>query len=250
VSGLLGLGFLLLSGCGQGRQDYQELLIVYTTLNPQNPVQTVILDRSCPVEESVPPPGQALTGARVLLKTTDGRDSALLTDSAQPGFYRLHPVSGRSWVLPCSSYDLTVDLDTFSGRTRIAVPDTFQVVRPSPGEILTDTSIPPFVWRRSNIAAGYRLVVRHADTLLDTLPGFRLPLVVPDTFLDLRPFYQGYFDSTGDYLVKFYALDTHLFRPGGPVSSDTLGPGMLGDVGALTSRVVPVRYVRLRPGAP
>jgi hypothetical protein len=248
------LAYLLLTGCNQDVSGYREMIYVFAVLNPGLRQQTVIVDRSHSVDENLPDSMHAASGAEVKLWRENSSDTVVLGDQGRQGFYTDSLVPGRPWVFPCSSYRLSVRLDSFYGATRIAVPGAFAITVPRAGETLHDPmgpddtiSIPVFRWGRSSRAARYRvLAVPHPAPKEEAM--FTFPVVVSDTFADVRPYYRMMFDSTGFYTIKVFASDSG--RAGLHMQEnrvDTIGQNVLADCGARVIDSTLVFYLRLRP---
>ena len=216
---------LLFVGCNSNPDNYREQMIVYTVLNPELAHQVVVVDRTYRVDEPAPE-STGVSGAIVKLWREGSADTVAFPESSRVGFYR-DTLSNRC-VLPCSTYQLDVTWQGFHGSTTITVPDTFRFVSPHPGETLSASSPPVFVWRRSLYSSQYRLRLSgppKRDSFFD------LPLLTQDTFL--LPF-PGVFDTAGLFGLHIYALDRHLSDYETGASMDTIGENVLADVGAQT----------------
>lgn len=185
-----------------------------------------------------------MRGATVVFSRTGSTDSVVLYDSdSMPGYYVDTVLSTRPWVFPCSSYQMRVNYQTFSGQARIQVPGLFYMTRPYNLDTLTDTTMAYFAWRQSAGAAAYALYVLKPNW---QKLHFHIPVITFDTAVNMRPLYQGLFDSTGLYTVKVFALDSALANQQGS-GLDTIGTDVLGQVGAQTIDQIRVYYRRLRP---
>jgi hypothetical protein len=230
--------------CQPARNSYRQRLVVYTTLDPGLSLQTVVIDRTFSVAESVPDSLTGLGGALVKLRRINSGDSVVLSDSGQQGFYRDYHAPYHPWALPCSTYELSVARDSYVGSAIIHLPDTFSITRPVSGETISDLHVPPFSWRQSKGAGGYQLY--SIDLTHRRRNGIYAPIVVSETTIVLGPLYQALFDSTGLYRIKVYATGKFQSRRENP-APDTIGPDVLGFIGSQSCDSTVVLYQRVRP---
>jgi hypothetical protein len=214
---------LLLLACNSNPSNYREQMIVYAVLNPGQAHQVVVVDRTYRVDEPAPE-SIGVAGAIVKLWREGSTDTVALPESTRTGFYR--DTLPYPFVLPCSTYRLDVNWNGFHGAATITVPDTFRIISPYPGETLSASSPPAFVWRRSLCSAQYRLRLSRPQTPDSS---FHLPLLTQDTFLPPLP---GVFDTTGLIGIHIYALDSHLYGYLIGADMDTIGENVLADIGA------------------
>lgn len=224
--------------CNRETGTYHERLIVTAIFDPTATNQTIVVDKSFPVDS--PAGAGGIRQAQVRYWRDGSPDTIFMQDSIlskpRAGFYR---DTIRHAVLPYSSYRFRVDWRNpntgreYSGGARVTVPGAFQISRPFGGETLAliiarnragETLavypiVPTFRWNPSYGAAGYVLTVRRHPLELDTV-GFRIPLITTDTTLNPLPLLYGLFDGTGDYLLKAYAFDSLLYNQSGAPGTD------------------------------
>jgi hypothetical protein len=137
----------------------------------------------------------------------------------------------------------TAAVTTYEGHARIPVPGLFHITRPYNLDTLSDTTMGLFSWRQSLGAAAYAMYVLrpHWQKL-----HLNIPIITRDTAIDLRPMYQGLFDSTGLYTMKVFALDSVMARRQGS-QLDTIGEDVWALYGAQTIDQIQLYYRRLRP---
>jgi hypothetical protein len=227
---------LLALSCEKDTSTYQERMIVYTTLDPRLAHQTVIVDRSYRVDESAPE-SVGVSGAIVKLWQAGSQDTARLEDLERRGFYRdtlTPPV-----IHGCSMYRVAVQWQDFTGEDSVTVPDTFHITRPLPGETLDTTSLPTFTWTLSQSAASYVVYItalnpRRRPPFQGGGPVSR-PIRTAVNSLDVRSLVQTFFDTSGVYRLRVYALDAHLDQAQTGSDLDSIGLNALGNCGAQAS---------------
>jgi hypothetical protein len=166
----------------------------------------------------------------------------VFVESTSTGLYR---TLDSGLVRPCSSYRIRVTSDSFAGEARVRVPGQFNIIFPPEGIHFSDTnSLMIVAWTRSLCTPGYRILIQDSTPRRRRM--FSFPVFLPDsiTFVNLKPFYESYFDSSGAYYIKIYALDSVSASQGG---IDTIGQGFLAATGAMVSKQVKVYYDRMRP---
>ena len=235
---------LLSAACDEVDTTYQEYRYLYTMLDPDLALQSAIVDRSYRSEEPIPDSlNYGVRSARIVLQLEGGSDSTVFVESTATGLYRS---VDANWIRPCSSYRIRVTSDSLSGETRVRIPGQFSIMFPPNGIHFTDTnSLMILAWTRSLCTPGYRIVIQ--DSLLRRRRMFSFPIFLPDsiTLVNLKPFYQSYFDSSGTYYIKVYALDSATAGRQGGI--DTIGTNFLAATGAMVTRQVKVYYDRMRP---
>lgn len=240
-----GIALLFATGCQPEIRDYQEQLFVYATLMPGQRYQSIIVDRTRAIDEPTPDSLVfGISGAQVTLRCLETGESIAFRESDTIGLYHDYDAITRPSVKPCSTYHLQVRYGPFQGEQYIRIPGEFAITSPAFMASFSDTNLPVCSWRRSAGTAGYRLYA--VDTLRRRRSFLRrLPVATTDTMIDIRPFYQGLFDSTGTYVIRVFALDSHLLRlERGAV--DTIGPRVLAVIGSQTVATTIVNYTRVR----
>jgi hypothetical protein len=218
-------------------QKHQSQLVVFCVLSPNLLTQTVIVDKTYGIGDTITDT-TGLSGATVLIWDNTLFDTVRFIESDTPGFY--HDNIDTKWVKPLATYHLLVVYDKDTVRATTTVPDTFHFLRPVDGETLYTNSLPIFLWTKSTGSKSYFFCPFKASRL-DT--GFILPLITGDTFLDMNLYKEAYFDSTGFYQIKNFALDENRYRyEVGPPKIDTLGDG-IGHFGSQTFTMVRVYII-------
>jgi hypothetical protein len=246
-------------------EQHQEQLAVFSVLQPNQYPQTVIVDKTYSLADTITDT-TGVSGATVMIWNENLTDTIRFIESDTHGFYHdnIDPVRnlGRNnkrnygngqkskmavisngvdthWIKPLETYFLMV---AFNGDTVIAsttVPDTFRFLSPQNGETLHTSSLPVLSWTKSTGGIAYVVCLFSADT---TKP--IIPLVVYDTFVDVNPFKFAYFDSTGFYRIKNFALDENRYRyEVGSPRLDTLGDGV-GHFGSQTFDTLMVYIIK------
>ena len=217
-------------------EQHQEQLVVFSVLQPNQYPQTVIVDKTYSLADTITDT-TGVSGATVMIWNENLTDTIRFTESDTHGFY--HDNIDMHWIKPLETYHLMV---AFNGDTVIAsttVPDTFRFLSPQNGETLHTNSLPVFSWTKSTGAKAYVVCLFSADTAKPIIP-----LVVYDTFVDVNPFKFAYFDSTGFYRIRNFALDENRYRyEGGQPRIDTLGDG-IGHFGSQTFDTVRVYIIK------
>ncbi|MEO0114324.1 MAG: DUF4249 family protein [candidate division WOR-3 bacterium] len=232
--------FLLIScHSSKPKEEHQKQLVVFCVLSPNLSTQTVIVDKTYSITETITDT-TGISGATVLILDKELLDTIRFIESDTPGFY--HDDTNTRWVKPLASYHLLVAYEGDTVLATTTVPDTFRITKPIAGETLHTSSLPIFTWTKSEGSKTYFIVPLQADTT-DTL-GFILPLITTDTFLDMNLYKDAYFDSSGFYQIKNFALDANRYRYEiGPPRIDTLGDG-IGHFGSETFDTVRVYIIR------
>lgn len=232
--------FLLIS-CRSStpKEEHQRQLVIFCVLSPNLSKQTVIVDKTYSITETIIDT-TGISGATVLIWDKELFDTIRFIESDTPGFY--HDDTNTRWVKPLASYQFLVAYEGDTVLATTTIPDTFRFLRPVAGETLHTSSLPIFTWTKSSDSRAYFISLFKADTA-DT-DGFILPLITTDTFLDMNPYKDAYFDSSGFYRIKNFALDENRYRyEVGPPRIDTLGDG-IGHFGSQTFDTVRVYIIR------
>ena len=199
-------------------ESYQKQLVVFSVLQPNQYPQTVIVDKTYGLADTLTDT-TGISGATVMIWNESLSDTIRFIESDTRGFYHDH--IDRHWIKPLETYYLNV---IYEGDTVIAsttVPDTFRFLIPQDGETLHTSSLPVFSWTKSRGAKAYFVCPFSADTAKAIIP-----LVVSDTFVDINPFKEAYFDSTGFYRIKNFVFDENRYRYEVGTKIDTLGDGI------------------------
>jgi hypothetical protein len=198
-------------------ETHPEQLVLYSVLQPNQYPQTVIVDKTYGLADTLTDT-TGISGATVMIWNESLSDTIWFVESDTHGFYHDNIVN---WIKPLETYYLNV---IYEGDTIIAsttVPDTFRFLSPQNGETLHTTSLPIFRWTKSKGAKAYFVLPFSADTAKAIIP-----LVVNDTFVDINPYKEAYFDSTGFYRIKNFVFDENRYRYAVGTKIDTLGDGI------------------------
>lgn len=198
-------------------ETHPEQLVVFSVLQPNQYPQTVIVDKTYGLADTLTDT-TGISGATVMIWNESLSDTIRFVESDTHGFYHDNTVN---WIKPLENYYLKV---IYEGDTVIAsttVPDTFRFLSPQNGETLHTSSLPIFRWTKSEGAKAYFVLPFSVDTAKAIIP-----LVVNDTLVDINPFKEAYFDSTGFYRIKNFVFDEHRYQYEVGTKIDTLGDGI------------------------
>ncbi len=232
--------FILIS-CHSNKlnEHHQEQLVIFSVISPNLSPQTVIVDRTYGIADTITDT-TGISGATVLIWSKELFDTIRFIESDTPGFY--HDDIDMRWVKPLQTYHLLVEFDGNTVQATTTVPDTFRFLSPVSGETLHTRMLPIFNWTKSQGSKSYFLCPFKADTT-DT-DGFVLPLITTDTLIDMNLYKDAYFDSTGFYRIKNFAIDENRYQfEIGPPRLDTLGDG-IGHFGSQTFDTVRVYIIK------
>ena len=219
-------------------EEHQEQLVVFSVLSPNLSPQTVIVDKTYGIADTITDT-TGISGAAVLIWNKELFDTIRLVESDTPGFY--HDNIDMRWVKPLQTYHLLVAFEGDTVQATTTVPDTFRFLRPVDGETLHTNTLPIFTWTMSRGSRSY-LMCPFKEFYSDTW--FIFPLIVTDTFLDMNLYKDAYFDSTRFYRIKNFAFDENRYRYEiGPPRLDTLGDG-IGHFGSQTFDTVRVYIIK------
>jgi Domain of unknown function (DUF4249) len=214
------LFFYLLISCHTSNplEIRPEQLVVFSVLQPNQYPQTVIVDRTYGLIDTITDT-TGISGATVMIWNESLSDTIRFIESDTHGFY--HDNIGSRWVKPFETYYLNIIYDGDTVIASTLVPDTFRFLSPYDGETLHTSSLPVFSWTKSEGAKAYFVLPFKSDTARATIP-----LVVYDTLVDVNPYKEAYFDSTGFYRIKNYVFDDNRYRYEVGTKIDTLGDGI------------------------
>lgn len=231
------LFFIVLMSC-QPSNPYEtnpEQLVVFCVLQPNQYPQTVIVDKTYGLADTLTDT-TGISGATVMIWNESLTDTIRFIESDTHGFY--HDNIGSCWVKPFETYYLNVIYDGDTVIASTLVPDTFRFLSPYDGETLHTSSLPVFSWTKSEGAKAYFVLPFKSDTARATIP-----LVIYDTLVDINPYKEAYFDSTGFYQIKNYVFDDNRYRYEVGTKIDTLGDG-IGLFGSQTFDMVRVYIIK------
>lgn len=235
------IALLVLISCHSNKlsEEHQKQLVVFSVLSPNLSPQTVIVDRTYGIADTIPDT-TGISGATVLIWNKELFDTIRFIESDTPGFY--HDNIDMRWVKPLYTYHLLVAFDGDTVQATTTVPDTFRFLRPVDSETLHTRTLPIFTWTKSKGSKSYFLCPFKADTT-DT-DGFVLPLITTDTFIDMSLYKDAYFDSTRFYRIKNFSIDENRYQYEiGAPRLDTLGDGV-GHFGSQTFDTVRVYIIK------
>jgi hypothetical protein len=227
--------FIIISCHSQNPYEfYQKQLVVFSVLQPNQYPQTVIVDKTYGLTDTLTDT-TGISGAMVMIWNESLSDTIRFIESDTPGFYHDNIVN---WIKPLETYYLNV---IYNGDTVIAsttVPDTFRFLSPQNGETLHTSSLPVFSWTKSKGAKVYFVLPFSDDTAKAIIP-----LVVNETLVDINPYKEAYFDSTGFYRIKNFVFDENRYQYEVGTKIDTLGDG-IGLFGSQTFDTVRVYVIK------